>query len=287
MALSGREGLMRLDVARQKLALHWNRRIVSRFTRDDARSELPVALMVPVAPKDCARAARSIPVMRERIVHPLERVAVIAPVTEETRDLCSALGVELIDEAQPLAGLLGNGAAGTSGWIKQQFLKLDCPRILGCENVVTMDSDTYPLRPVSFCRPDGRMVLYNGDPNQAPFHRFTEAALGGLPTNPSNFVAHCMLFHGPFLDALHDAIETRHRKPWTEALLDLTSQPADKVGSMSEFDLYGQYVCRTFPNRVTQRWYAGIKVTSGQFSGAAPLPGWKRRFRFVSNHQRG
>lgn len=278
---------MRLSVARQKLALHWNRKVVSRFTRDDDGSDHPVALMVPVAPKDCARAARSIPLMQERIRHPLERVAIVAPATPETRDLATTLGIDLIDEAAPLADLLGDRAASTSGWIKQQFLKLNCPKILGREDVVTMDSDTYPLRPVTFCDPDGRLILYNGDPNQAPFHRFTKAALGRLPQRPSNFVAHCMLFHGPFLSALHTEIEARHGKPWTEALLDLVAQPSAKVGSMSEFDLYGQFVTKTFPTRSTQRWYANIKVTSDEFSGATPLPAWKRRFRFVSNHQRG
>ena len=115
---------MRLNVARQKLALHWNRRVVSRFMKDDAPSDLPIALMVPVAPKDCARAARSIPLMRERIVHPLERVAIIAPVTEATRDLCSALGVELIDETEPLAGLLGDRADGASGSVSYTHLTL-------------------------------------------------------------------------------------------------------------------------------------------------------------------
>ena len=278
---------MRLTVARQKLALHWNRRVVSRFTQDDEASNHPIALMVPVAPKDCARAARSIPLMQQRIKHPLERVAIVAPLTPETQDLASSLGIDLIDEAEPLADLLGDRAATASGWIKQQFLKLNCPKILSCEDVLTMDSDTYPLRPVTFCDPDGRLILYNGDPNQAPFHRFTKAALGRLPQRPSNFVAHCMLFHGPFLSALHTEIEARHGKPWTEALLDLVAQPSAKVGSMSEFDLYGQFVTKTFPTRSTQRWYANIKVTADEFSGAAPLPTWKRRFRFVSNHQRG
>lgn len=278
---------MRLTVARQKLALHWNRRIVSRFTRDDDGSNHPVALMIPVAPKDCARAARSIPLMQERIKHPLERVAIVAPVTAETRDLAATLGIDLIDEADPLVELLGDRAYSASGWIKQQFLKLNSPRILECEDVVTMDSDTYPLRPVTFCDPDGRLILYNGDPNQAPFHRFTKAALGALPRRPANFVAHCMLFHRPFLSALHTEIEARHGKPWTAALLDLVDQPASTVGSMSEFDLYGQFVTRTFPTRTIQRWYANIKVTADEFAGAAPLPDWKRRFRFVSNHQRG
>jgi hypothetical protein len=150
-----------------------------------------------------------------------------------------------------------------------------------------MDSDTYPLRPTVFCDPDGQLILYNGDANQAPFHRFTQTALGPLPTIPANFVAHCMLFHRPFLHALHTEIEARHGKPWTDALLDLLDRPVAEIGSMSEFDLYGQFVSKTFPTRVTQRYYANIKVTADEFSGAVPLPGWKRRFRFVSNHQRG
>ena len=278
---------MRLNVARQKLTLHWNRKLVSRFTRDDAPSDHEVGLMVPVAPKDCARAAVSIPLMRERIAHPLQRVAIVAPDFPETRELAAGLGIDFIDEAEPLTNLLGNRAGGASGWIKQQFLKLNSPAILGCEDVIVMDSDTYPLRPTVFCDPDGRLILYNGDANQAPFHRFTQAALGDLSARPANFVAHCMLFHGPFLHALHTEIEVRHDKPWTDALLDLLDQSATVVGSMSEFDLYGQFVSRTFPTRTTQRYYANIKVTPDEFSGAAPLPGWKQRFRFVSNHQRG
>ena len=278
---------MRLNVARQKLMLHWNRKLVSRFTRDDAPSDHAVTLMVPVAPKDCARALRSIPLMQERIVHPLERVAVVAPNTPETQALAHELGVDFIDEAGPLYDLLGERAKTASGWIKQQFLKLGAPQVMGHEDVIVMDSDTYPLRPVTFCDPDGNLILYNGDANQAPFHRFTKAALGAIPARPANFVAHCMLFHGPFLRALHTEIEAQHGKPWTDALLDLVGQSANVVGSMSDFDLYGQFVSRTFPTRVTQRYYANIKVTADEFSGAAPLPRWKRRFRFVSNHQRG
>lgn len=278
---------MRLNVARQKLTLHWNRKLVSRFTRDDAPSEHPVALMIPVAPKDCARAAVSIPLMQSRIAHPLQRVAIVAPDTAATRALANDLGVAFIDEAEPLRDLLGDRAASTSGWIKQQFLKLNSPAIIGCEDVVVMDSDTYPLRPTAFLMPDGRMILLNGDANQAPFHRFTQAALRTIPKHPANFVAHCMLFHEPFLSALHSEIEAHHGKPWTQALLDLAGQSAKFVGSMSEFDLYGQFVCRTAPNRIAQRYYANIKVTADEFSGAVPMPRWKRRFRFVSNHQRG
>lgn len=275
------------ETARQKLSLHWNRKIASRFTRDDAASDHPVSLMIPVAPKDVDRASVSIPLMRERVSHPIEKIAVVAPDRAEIRDLCTRLEVDFMDESAPLKDLLGARLEGASGWIRQQFLKLDCPRILGVEDVVVMDSDTYPLRRVVFCDEDGRQILYNGDANQAPFHRFTRAALGALPARPANFVAHCMMFHGPFLGALHTELEAQHGKRWSEALLDLLERPVEQVGSMSEYDLYGQFTARTFATRTTQRWYANIKVTTPEFLGDTPLPAWKRRFRFISNHQRG
>ncbi|MEM9061559.1 MAG: DUF6492 family protein [Pseudomonadota bacterium] len=278
---------MALEVARQKLSLHWNRKIASRFTRDDAASDQPLSIMIPVAPKDVDRAAVSIPIIREKVSHPINRIAVVAPDHPHIRDLCERLDVGFIDEMVPLRELLNERLDETSGWIRQQFLKLDSPRIVGDEDVLVMDSDTYPLRPVAFSDADGRQILYNGDANQAPFHRFTEAALGPLPPRPANFIAHCMILHGPFLQALHTEIEARHNKPWAQALLDLAERPTEDVGSMSEYDLYGQFVARTFPTRVTQRWYANIKVTTPEFLGDAPLPAWKRRFRFISNHQRG
>ena len=87
--------------------------------------------------------------------------------------------------------------------------------------------------------------------------------------------------------ALGAAIAGHTGRPWAEALLDLSGQSVEQAGAMSEYDLYGQFVTRQYPGGVAQTWYAGIKVTPEEFSGARPIPGWKRRFRFVSNHERG
>ncbi|MEM7424411.1 MAG: hypothetical protein AAF334_11865, partial [Pseudomonadota bacterium] len=152
------------------------------------------------------------------------------------------------------------------------------------ENVVVIDSDTYPIRPAAFATAAGQQILYNGDANQAPFHCFTERALGALPANPRNYIAHCMLFRRSVLAALHSRIETANGRPWAERLLALSAEPTN--GMMSEFDLYGQFMRCFKPDESVERYYANIKVTPDEFDGTAPLPRWKRRFRFVSNHQR-
>ena len=270
--------------ARQKLGLHWSRKVLSRFTRDAKPQDLPVTLVVPLAPKDVERARVSIPLMQSRIAHPIQGVTIVAPRDPKVAALCQDLNIRLIDEAEPLTEMLGDRFPNTSGWHKQQFLKLSAPRFLSADNVVVMDADTYPIRPTAFT--DGkRTILYRGDPNREPFRLFTDNLIGPSPTRPANFVAHCMLFYGPWLEELFTLIETRHQRPWADAMLDLAQNPAN--GAMSEYDIYGCFVTRTRPEAIVRPYYAGIKVPPAEFLGERPLAPWKRRFRFVSNHERG
>lgn len=280
----GSRGMGGFATARDKLALHWGRRVLSRFVRPDPAHPRPVAVMIPLAPKDAARARISIPLTLSRIAHPVARAAVVAPESEALRALAGELGVDFIEENAPLAAHLGAGAvAGMKGWHKQQFLKLLAPEVMGHDHVVTMDSDTYPLFPTAYLTPDERLILLRGDRNRAPFHAFTEAMIGPCPGGATSYVAHTMLFRAGDLAGLRAAIETRCDAPWIEATLAaLARLPA---GSMSEFDLLGHWLMRDAPQRVSARYYSGIKVSPAQFAGDAPLPAWKRRFRFVSNHQ--
>ncbi|MFK7943260.1 MAG: DUF6492 family protein [Paracoccaceae bacterium] len=268
----------------QKLTLHWSRKVLTRFTRDASAQDLPLTLMVPLAPKDVARARMSIPLMQERIAHPVERTVVVAPDHAEIRTLCAELGLEFVGETEQLEALLGSDYELTRGWLRQQFLKLNACRWLDAEHVLVIDSDTYPLRPTAFT--DGaRHILYRGDPNKEPFRKFTQTLLGHLSAQPPNFVAHCMLFHRPWVDELFAEIEARHDTSWAKAMFTLTQNPAN--GMMSEYDIYGCFLAQTRPDAFTQTYYAGIKAPSVEFLAERPLPAWKHRFRFLSNHERG
>lgn len=269
--------------ARNKLALHWGRRVLSRFVRDDGPSDVPVTVLIPLAPKDSARAKRSIPRIRAMLAHRVERILVVAPENAEIRALCDALEIDFLEETGPLNNALGAGhVAGLRGWYRQQFLKLMAPEVTGADRVLTFDSDTYPIRPTAFVAPDGRRILYRGDRNLLPFHEFTEALIGPCPEPQTSFVAHCMLFERVGLEALRAAIERQTGTGWITAILDRVGRP--EAGILSEFDLYGHFMLRERRAEITTRYYANIKVSPEQFAGDQRLPGWKRRFRFVSNH---
>lgn len=268
---------------RDKLALHWGRRVLSRFVGDDAASDVPVAVMIPLAPKDVRRAKISIPRILWQLAHPVERAAVVAPENRAIRELCRCLGLDFIDETEPLSALLGSRLEGLDGWYRQQFLKLAAPEAMGAERVLTFDGDVYPLRPTAFVDGQGRRILYRGDRNSMPFHRFTEALIGPCPHGRTSFVAHCMLFEAERLSALRRAITMHCGRDWIGAILDRIKDRAN--GVLSEFDLYGHFLQREKVG-IRVRYYANIKVAEAQFLGEAKLPGWKRRFRFVSNHER-
>jgi hypothetical protein len=274
-----------LTQARQKLELHWEREVLSRFTRDDSQSYLPLTLMVPLAPKDINRARISIPRMLAQLAHPVTRTLIVAPDDSGLRALAAELGAEFLDEMIPLSAHLGaESATALSGWHKQQFLKLLAPETAGADNVEAIDSDTYPIRPTAFTDKDGRLILLRGDRNLAPFHRFTETLIGPCPGGAVSFVAHVMLFRAGDLAALRRAIEAHCGKPWIDAVLDALARPQGEVGSMSEFDLLAHFLLRDAPDTVRVRYYANIKASGAAFADLSRLPRWKRRFRFISNH---
>lgn len=277
-----------MSVMMNKLRGHWGKYILAWGTRDDAPSDVPLTVMIPLAPKDMDRARLSVPMIRQFVAHPIERIVIAAPLRPEIQGLCDDLGVDFLDEAVPLTDLVGSDAfQAMNGWHRQQMLKLVAPDVLGAERVLTFDSDTYPRRPTRFVDGHGRAILYTADPDVTPYHRFTEALIGPAPASRTSYIAHCMLFERRWLAALYAAIQAHTGKPWSQAMLDTIARPFDQVGAMSEFDLYGHFLLRDHPHAFRSRYFANVKLKPTDFYQEAPQPWWRRRFRFISNHQHG
>ena len=270
-----------------KLRGHYSKYLRSWFTRDDTPSDVPVTVMIPLAPKDVARADSSIPMIRTHLAHPIQRIVLAAPDHPDIHALARQHGVDLLDEADALGGLLGaDRARAMNGWHKQQMLKLAGPQLTGTERVVAIDADTYPIRPTAFIDTRGRTVLLTADPDITPWHRFTDAMIGATPGRSINFVAHTMLFESSRLEALYQAIQAHTGKPWTQAMLDWMDRTESDAWLMSEFELYAHFLLREAPDTIRMRPFANVKVPGAEFL-QGPRSRWIRRFRFVSNHQHG
>ena len=269
--------------AGHKLRSHWRRRVLVRMVRDDPPHPTPIALMLPVAPKDVERARLAIDSMRRMIAHPLERIVIAAPDHPSTRALAAETGARFVDEREPLSALLDEAAlAGLAGWHKQQFLKLTAPEIAGCEYALCIDCDTILNRRTAWLTPDGRTILLSAETSIHGYYEFAEHLIGPFRRELFGYVAHNMLFRGRDLADLRACIEAHTGRPWAPAMLDALARHGPE--SMSEFELMARYLLRDHPGRVTTRYFAGRTISDAQYFGRVPQSKRNRRLRFQSSH---
>lgn len=137
--------------------------------------------------------------------------------------------------------------AHRASWLYQELLGLGAALYIDglLPSYVCIDADTLFLRPVRFLF-DGKRFTYCDSPQltrreYAVAHR----RLTGEEQLARSFTAHHMLFDQELLDELFEQIETLHRKPWYDAILDSVDY---RVAScFNDWDTYGSWVVTHHP----------------------------------------
>lgn len=131
---------------------------------------------------------------------------------------------------------------GIHGWLFQQLLKLASPKVVQTPGIVCLDSDVLFVGNVTsddFFAPDGRLHLYETtddlDTEMAEWYahslRFLGEKVAGVPLR--RYTHAPVPMHRDVLLDLQRFIETRHGKPWMEAII-----AADRI---MEYTTYGTY----------------------------------------------
>jgi hypothetical protein len=249
----------------------------------------PLTLLMPIHPKDATRLAASLPALRERLAHPIERIVLVAPAGEELRPLANTLGAELLDENSVLPPLVqqsdfrGRGGRNRNGWLRQQFIKLSWPAWLDAQHVLTMDADTKPAQRLRFMNDLGQSIFYTADEYSKDYFNMVQRALGPIKRAPWSFVAHTMLFERGSLLRMQNLIADRCGSPWVEALLDRIDPNISQC--FSEFELYGNYMYTFERERTELRYFLNRKVSEEAFLEHA-IQSAHRRFRTLSSHNK-
>lgn len=245
----------------------------------------PVSLLFPLAPKDLARAARAIPAVKALINHHVDRIYLVTPPSEEIADFCCQIGAEHVIETDVLSEDVLKFQADNkrlNGWYRQQFIKLSFPYFLSDERVITFDSDTRPVRPVTFWDEKERTVFYSSDERNADFLRPVPTLLGAENTHPYSFVSHCMGFERERMLELHRLIEERSGQAWEKSILSCVHE--DCLTGFSEFELYGNFMCKFHEDKKLLTYWYNRKVPLDVFLSEQNIPFQYKRFNFISSH---
>jgi hypothetical protein len=139
-----------------------------------------------------------------------------------------------------------------SGWIYQQLIKLLSGIVIPelTESYVVVDSDTIFLRDVHF---DSQYFYYSKvDEYHLPYVEFTKKILGLNDTIGFSTICHHMVFQKKYLSEMIDDVKRRfYSESFSDCVLNLIDY--NELSSMSEWDLYSNYMITKHPGLCKQR----------------------------------
>jgi len=207
----------------------------SHIADPNFRAKIPynpqeIDIVIPVISKDLEPLKLNLKNLHSLLMHPIGNVYLIAPHYETAiRQYAKKNNYIFISEEIMLPSI----AKTSSGWIKQQLLKLSADTVVVNEHFLVIDADTILIRPHVFIR-KGK-TIFNFSTEYGTTRKAVAAQFLKLKkVSNLDLVCHHMLFSKIKLKEMKKYIESIYNKPWYEAILDLKD--------ISEYEIYGNYM---------------------------------------------
>lgn len=231
----------------------WNAKLINRVAfelrkfmdpafQDSAyspvRSKHPVDIVMPIVEKDLASAKIALTQIRAFVMHPIQKIYLVAPESHKIREFAKEMGCQFVLENDVVDDY--GKVKKYGGWIIQQLIKLNVDRISDQDNILVIDADTMLLRPQTFINGKEGIYTFAIHTDYSPDRKeFTKAVLQTNSYYKLDFVAHHMIFNRHWLKELKEELGQNSGKLWYKAILDLV----DKRGTFgfSEYDLYATF----------------------------------------------
>lgn len=173
-------------------------------------------------------------------------------------------------------------ATKRAGWYFQQFLKISYAYRCQDEYYLTWDSDTIPIQHISMFE-NGKPVFDMKTEYHPAYFETMEKLFDGRIKKlfPRSFISEHMLFCTAYVKEMMSEIESNEHLEgntfWEKILWAINLK--DILGSgFSEFETYGNYVCKRYPNDYVLRekeslragaWFLGYDWTGEMIQWAA------------------
>lgn len=253
------------------------------------RHAVTIDVLIPAIEKDLATLPYVIDAVRTHVKHPIGEILIIAPKKQRLLDFCRAKNCTFIDEntVLPITKKDIHYRSKTwerSGWLFQQFLKLNGDKLCTADYFLVIDADTVLIAPHSF-RANGKTVFYSRNWSQPQYFATYKKLMGRKVSSTSSFVTHYMLFERSQLARMKKEIEAKHHTPWYSAILQ--SMNRTKQFAFSEFETYGNYLYSSDRGgmEIRKARNKGLHMNAGQLS-KKQLNKLAEKYRSLSFHKR-
>ena len=182
---------------------------------------------------------------------------------KSARQEVEALGLRFVDEDKLMDGLTLQAVRdyiaslgvqnNRAAWYFQQFLKMGYSRICSGEYYVTWDTDSIPLRKITYFTQDGKICFHMRNEYHKPYFdtmaRLVEPPLKKISSK--SFISENMIFKKSVMLELLEKIESNGHLSgqyfWQKILAAVDRNELTASG-FSEFELYGTYFATHYPD---------------------------------------
>lgn len=208
--------------------------------------------------------------LRKNLMHPINKIYIVAPDSEKIIKFCNFNDCIFIDEDKNFPFKLKDinykldidgKSYDHSGWIFQQLLTLSGDLFCEKQHYFVLDSDTLLSKPQSF-EFDGRYIFNYGDWIHKPYDIAYKKLTGRTEVCPISLVSHMMIFNKDILNEMKKSIETNTGEKWYEAIISYARNSSDST--FSEYQSYGQYVAKNYSHLIFLSYWYNISCFRGQ-----------------------
>jgi FkbM family methyltransferase len=130
-----------------------------------------------------------------------------------------------------------------ASWYFQQLIKLASLITLDSspeDLLLIWDADNVPVRPLSFCNPDGQIIYRSSNGYHPPYFAMIDRLLGLKKTGDFSFIAQCFPIWRRWMTEFVSCVERRWNKHWIDAILQATNLA--EFSGFSEYETLGTYL---------------------------------------------
>lgn len=259
--------LQRLDRVERRIWTGFHRHVLAYLPRSYEPSPVPTTLVFALAAKDIPHAEATVAAWRKYLLHPIAETVIAGQNHPDVAQFASRIGARYVNEDDILTDSVkafrrqqtADGYFRPNGWVRQQFMKMSAVDYCSTDTMVIADTDTRPIRPVSFWS-KGRPMLLIGDDYMVTYNRFIERTFGPIKIPRRSFTTHCWFRERDIALAMREELSTRFRMPWQDAVL--TNLDPEESECFAECHTYGTYAVNRFPGRVQTRYWYNTKAAA-------------------------
>ncbi len=242
------------------------------------KSDVPLDIVIPIVEKDIPTAKYTIKSIKGLLMHPINKIYIVAPESEKLKKFAKDNDLVFIKENNVLPKF--SDKKTQKGWIKQQYLKLNADSFVEKDNFLVIDADMILMRAHVFIY-KGKTIFNVYRDYSLERKKFVERVTGVKKFYNLDFTAHHMLFNKQKLKLLKADLENKYKKVWFDALNDLDLED----GNFSEYELYANYMLNKYPNEFMFVHGRILNIERNKLDGIDFIQGaYSNEFKAVSSH---